>query len=267
MKNFIVEIKHCLKVYGMFVSTSVSEATSFRTSFILMVFMDIFFNLSSLFSVSIIYDHVNLIGFWSKDHLLFFTSFMLVIDCFHMLFLSHGFWRFSDDLKSGNLDYTILRPVSSIFTVFFRHFKPSSLPDIFITFGLLIYFGMKLDFVFWQWAIIPILIILSFTLLALIEFIISCAMFWVVEGLGVNFLRMQMQAVSRMPDFIYGSLMKRVLTFCLPVLLVGSGPVQFLFDPTKWSYLIYMTLAIICCYYILIFTWNRGLNQYDSASS
>lgn len=267
MKNFIAEIKHYFLVYQKFVSTSTSEATSFRTSFILMVFMDIFFNLTSLFSVSIIFDHVSLVGTWTKNQLLFFTSFMLVVDCFHMLFLSHGFWRFSDDLKSGNLDYTILRPVSSIFTVFFRHFKPSSIPDIFLTFGVLIYYGIQIDLGFVQWALIPFLVAISFILLALIEFIISCAMFWLVEGLGVNFLRMQLQSISRMPDFIYSTFMKRVLTFCIPILLVGSGPVQFLFDFNNWHYIAYMLIGIVACYYFLHFIWRKGLDQYDSASS
>ncbi|EQC45633.1 ABC transporter permease [Bacteriovorax sp. Seq25_V] len=261
------EINHYLQVYGKFASTSISEATSFRTSFILMIFMDVFFNLSSLFTISIIYDHVSLVGNWNKDQLLFFTCFMLVVDCFHMLFLSHGFWRFSDDLKTGNLDYTLLRPVSSIFTVFFRHFKPSSIPDLFLTVGLLIYFGIKVGLEIWQWIAIPFLVLISFTLLALIEFIISCAMFWLVEGLGVNFLRMQLQSMSRMPDFIYNPFMKRVLTFCIPILLVGSGPVQFLFDASKWDYVAYMIAAIILCYYFLIYLWNKGLNFYDSASS
>lgn len=267
MNKLLSEIKHYLKVYEMFVSTSVSVATSFRTSFILMVFMDIFFNLSTLFTVSIIFDHVELVGTWNRERLMFFTSFMLVIDCFHMLFLSSGFWRFSDDLKSGNLDYTILRPVSSIFTVFFRYFKPSSVPDFFITVGLLIYYGMKINLQLIHWVLIPFLVIFSFILLALIEFIVSCAMFWVVEGLGVNFLRMQLQSISRMPDFIYNNFMKRLLTLCIPVLLVGSGPVMFLLDFNNWHYLVYMGISIVICFYILIFTWNRGLNHYDSASS
>lgn len=261
------EIKHYLSVYKKFVSTSVAEATSFRVSFILMVFMDVFFNLSSLFTVSIIYDHVSLIGSWSKNHLLFFTSFMLVVDCFHMLFLSHGFWRFSDDLKSGNLDFILLRPTSSIFTVFFRYFKPSSVPDIFLTFGLLIYYGNKINLQWLDWLLLPFLILISFVLLALIEFIISCAMFWLVEGIGVNFLRMQMQSMSRMPDFIYANAMKRIFTFLVPILLIGSGPVHFLLDKSYWYLIVAMIIAIIICFYLLQYIWNKGLDFYDSASS
>lgn len=261
------ETKHYLSVYRKFISTSVSEATSFRTSFILMIFMDIFFFLSAILTVDFIYDHVATIGSWKRPQLMFFISFMLTVDHLHMLLLSHNFWRFSDDLKSGNLDFTLLRPLSSIFIVFFRYFKPSSIPNSFISTGTLIYFGMQNGFGPTQWILLPFLVILAFILLALLEFIISCAMFWLVEGLGINFLRMQMQQLSRWPDFIYGYFTKKLLTFGVPVLLIGSGPVHFLLDISNWPYLLGMIVACIGCFYFLIFLWNRGLNHYDSASS
>ncbi len=261
------ETKHYLSVYKKFISTSVSEATSFRTSFILMIFMDIFFFLSAILTVDFIYDHVATIGSWKRPQLMFFISFMLTVDHLHMLLLSHNFWRFSDDLKSGNLDFTLLRPLSSIFIVFFRYFKPSSIPNSFISTGTLIYFGMQNGFGPTQWILLPFLVILAFILLALLEFIISCAMFWLVEGLGINFLRMQMQQLSRWPDFIYGYFTKKLLTFGVPVLLIGSGPVHFLLDINNWPYLLGMIIACIGCFYFLIFLWNRGLNHYDSASS
>lgn len=267
MKNLVSEFNHYFSVYKKFVSTSVSEATSFRTSFILMVFMDMFFFLSALLTVDFIYDHVATIGDWKRPQLMFFISFMLCVDHLHMLLLSHSFWRFSDDLKTGNLDFTLLRPLSSIFIVFLRYFKPSSIPNSFLTTGTMIYFGMENGFTFFQWLMLPFLIILAFILLALLEFVISCAMFWLVEGLGINFLRMQMQQVSRWPDFIYGYFTKKLLTFALPVLLIGSGPVHFLFNPSHWEWIVGLIVACILTYKVLIYIWNKGLDHYDSASS
>jgi ABC-2 type transport system permease protein len=265
--KFFNELKHYLSVYKEFVATSTSQAMSFRTSFVLMIVMDIFFFLSALLTVDFIYDHVAEIGSWRREELMFFITFMLNVDHLHMILLSHGFWRFSDDLKSGDLDYTLLRPLSSIFIVFFRYFKPSSIFNSILTTSALIYFGSKLGFGLWQWCVLPFLIILAFILLALLEFIISCAMFWLVEGLGINFLRMQMQSVSRWPDFIYSYYTRKVLTFVLPVLLIGSGPVHFILDPSQWYWIVVMFIAVITCYYVLHFIWNKGLNHYDSASS
>ena len=254
-------------VYKKFVSTSVAVETSFRTSFVLLILMDIFFFFSTITSVRFIYDHVAMIGPWEKNHLLFFISFMLMIDNLHMMIFSQSFWEFSDHLKTGNLDYIILRPMNTIFSVFFRHFRASSLFNTPIFLGHLIYYGVQLNLDFLSWSLIPLFIILSLTLLVILEFILSTSMFWVTDGLGINFLRMQFQQLSRWPNFVYQALTRKVLTFVIPILLIGSAPVHFIIDHQNYNALIYMVLAIFIGLFILVNLWKIGLRRYDSASS
>ncbi len=260
-------IKHYLSVYKMFVSTCFTMASSFRLNFILLIAMDVFFYISALATVSFIYDHVQTIGPWNKDQLLFFISFMLAVDHLHMVLISESFWNLSREVKTGGMDYILLRPLSSIFTTFFRYFRPSSIINIFVVWSFLINYGMNLNFTLTNWLLLPILLIMAFTLLALIEFIISTSMFWLTEGLGINFLRMQMQQLARWPNFIYSSMSRKVLTTALPVLLIGSAPVHFLFDYSQWHLLIYLFIAIIVCSIVLKVIWGIALKSYDSASS
>lgn len=251
----------------MFTSTSFSLAMSFRLNFFLLIVMDLFFYFSSLATVSIIFDHVQTIGPWNKDQLMFFTSFMLCVDHLHMTLISESFWVFSRDLKTGNVDFILLRPIHSIFSIFFRHVRASSLCNIFIIWACLIYFGLKIDLPILSWICLPFLVILSFALLAILEIIISTSMFWMTEGMGINFLRMQMQNLSRWPDFIYSKLSRRVFKVFFPILLIGSAPVHFLLDHSSWIYLIYLIIAIVLSYLALITLWKIALRQYESASS
>lgn len=260
-------IKHYAQVYRGFVSTSFTEATSFRLNFLLLIIMDLFFYVSVLATVSFIFDHVETIGPWNRTQLMFFMSFMLVIDHLHMTFVSESFWMLSTHLKTGELDFTLLKPVNSIFTIFFRHVRPSSLCNIFVTWGLLIYYGRQVPLTTLDWICLPPLIVLSFTLLCLVEFIIASSMFWVTEGLGINFLRMQIQQLARWPDYIYATLSRKILTIALPVLLIGSAPVHFLFDKSRYWPLGGMIVAILGCLVVLRWIWARGLRRYDSASS
>lgn len=260
-------IKHYLSIYKMYVATSVSEASSFRLNFVLLIVMDIFFYLSALLTVSFIYDHISTIGPWNRDQLLFFVAFMLTIDHLHMTLLSESFWILSEDIKTGRLDYTLLKPVHSIFIVFFRYFRPSSFINIIFTWSALIYYGLKVDLPIVSWILLPLLVLLSFILLAIIEFIITTSMFWLTEGLGINILRMQFQQLARWPDFIYNPLAKRALTFFFPILVIGSAPVKFLLQPTSASPLLGLLVAIIASYFFLIFIWKKAIAHYDSASS
>ncbi|MGI4993722.1 ABC transporter permease [Halobacteriovorax sp. GFR7] len=265
--SFSSEVKHYLSVYKKFISTSTAVAMSFRTSFVLMVMMDLMFFGSAYFTVDFIFDHVDMVMGWNRNQFMLFLSYVLLVDGFHMIILSQNFWRFSDDLKSGQLDYTILRPLSSIFSVFFRNIRPSSIPTLIPAIAVFSYYANLNGFNLLQWALIPLLLTLSLALLAVVEFVISCAMFWLVEGVGINFFRMQMQQLSRWPDLIYGAATKRVFSTLVPILLVGSAPIHFLLDMSKWHYLLIMVVATCVFWFILLKLWERGLQVYDSASS
>ncbi|MAF79129.1 MAG: hypothetical protein CME60_13285, partial [Halobacteriovoraceae bacterium] len=104
-------------------------------------------------------------------------------------------------------------------------------------------------------------------LLVILEFILSTSMFWLTDGLGINFLRMQFQQLARWPNFIYQSLTRKVLSFVIPILLIGSGPVHFLIDHTHYKLLLYMGVAVVVGLFILANLWKIGLRRYDSASS
>ena len=263
----IGKLAHYWDVYKKFVSTSISVETSFRTSFILLIIMDMFFFFSSIASVNFIYDHVATIGPWQKDELLFFLTFMLVIDNLHMMIFSQSFWEFSFSLRSGALDYVILKPMNTIFSVFFRHFRASSLFNTPLFVGFFIYYGNKIGLGLFDWLMIPLFITLSLALLVVIEFIMSTSMFWLTDGMGINFLRMQLQQLGRWPNFIYSGAIRKFLTVFIPILLVGSGPVHFLINKDSWGLLASMLVALAVLIVVLLGVWKIGLRRYDSASS
>jgi ABC-2 type transport system permease protein len=260
-------IKHYKSVYDDFISTNFSVAMSFRTSFVLLILMDIFFYLSTLLTVEFIFQHISTIGPWNKDQLMFFISFMLVIDNLHMAILSESFWVLAHQIKTGDVDFILLKPVHSIFTIFFRFPRPSSILNSFLTLGVLIYYGSKLSLGITDWILLPLFVLMSFILLAILEIIISTSMFWMQEGLGINFLRMQMQQLSRWPDYIYSKLAKRTFLVAFPILLVGSAPIHYLFDHSKWYYLLGELVAIIFSFGVMLKVWNLALMRYESASS
>jgi ABC-2 type transport system permease protein len=260
-------MKHYLTVYKEFIATAFTQASSFRLSFFLIILMDLFFYFSSLASMSFILDHVNSIGPWNREQLMFFISFMLTINWLHMTFVSESFWMFGDHIRTGSLDFLILKPIHSIFSVFFRHFRPATILNGTVAIFFLIKYGTACNLSLLSWIILPIVLLLGFALLVILEIIISVAMFWLVEGLGINFLRMQLQQLSRWPDFIYAYLTRKILTLGIPLLLIGSGPVKFLLDFKNYELLFLLIVFIAVSWYFMLLFWNIGLKKYDSPSS
>ncbi len=260
-------IKKYTRVYRHFVSTSIALGTSFRLHFILLILMDLLFYFSSLASVSFIFDHVNQIGPWQRTEFMFFVCFMLAVDHLHMTFVSESFWELSHQIRTGSLDFLLLKPIGTVFHAFLRFIRPASALNIFVTWGLLIYYGQAIGLLWWQWILMPILMLLSLTLLVTMEILVSCSMFVTIESFGINFLRMQLQQLARWPDFVYRLWARRILTFGLPVILVGSAPVHWLLSPFEFRFMAYMFLAIIIMWVIIAPVWRFALSRYESASS
>ncbi len=260
-------MKHYLQVYFECVRTCFSEVTSFRVHFVLCMVMDIVFYATSFASAIFIFDHVEVIGEWNKNQFLFFVAFMLAIDQIHMTFVSENFWRFSEDVRTGHLDYTLLKPLGAVFTCFFRRMRPSTLFNFIFVWGALIHFGILNNLSVISWFLLPFAILVSLYLLVMVEILLVISSFWIVEGYGINFLRMQFQQLSRWPDFIYKFYLRKVFTLVVPILVVGSAPVKFLFDQNKIGiFALLFLFAVLYTFLVKVF-WKFGLKHYSSASS
>lgn len=260
-------IKHYLSVYQGFLQTSLAEATSFRAHFFLVMITDLIFYLVSLSSVGFIYNHVSTIGIWDRSEFLFFLSFMLAVDHLHMTFISQNFWEFSFLLRTGKLDFLLLKPIGSIFSCFFQRMRPSTILNGVVPWSCLVYFGNEAGLPWTSWILIPFLILLALALLVALEILLSTLMFVTIESYGINFLRMQFQSLSRWPDFVYRYYFQKFFTVFVPILLIGSIPVKILFGESGVRELIWMISALLVVIWLTRIFWWRGLKRYESASS
>lgn len=256
-----------LTIYKEIIRTNFSEALSFRLHFVLLLTVDLAFYLTTIASATFIFDHVDSLGGWSRDHFLFFISFMLVVVNLQGMLLTEAFWIFSHELRTGDLDYMLLRPAGAIFSIFFKRFRPATLLIAPVPWGFLLYYGSRVGLSTIDWLMTPPLALFAFFLMAAIELLIAMSMFWVIESVAVNFIRMQISAIARWPNFLYQYLFKIVFTVFVPVLLVGSAPVQFLFDSSQWELLLGALTAFVVISLLIRLLWQMGLRRYESASS
>ncbi|MCJ8344764.1 ABC-2 family transporter protein, partial [bacterium] len=113
----------------------------------------------------------------------------------------------------------------------------------------------------------PIFVLLALVLMVSLEILLTCSMFYMVESMGINFLRMQFQNISRWPDFVYGYLSQKVFTFAIPILLISNAPIKFYLDQNNYMPLLYMMLVIIIVCFLIRYFWSLGLKAYESVSS
>jgi ABC-2 type transport system permease protein len=214
------------------------------------------------------YRHTSHLGNWTKDQWFFFLSCILVIDQWHMTFVSQNFWMLPQFIKNGQFDFILLRPVSSLFISFFRHIRVASFLNIFLTIPAVLYFGSKVGLQWPQFLLLIFPLFLGFLLLIQIEQILMCWIFWLIEGWGLNFLRMELQRLTRWPESIFPKWPRKIFTFVVPILLVSNAPVG-LFLGSENGIILFLGLMLAngCAFFVLKKLWKFSLYRYESASS
>lgn len=263
----MARIVQYLRVYREFVATSYAEALSFRAHFVLSIVMELVFYVSTLATIDFLYLHVERIGVWNREQFLFFVCYMLMVNQLHTTFVAPNFWMLSEKIRRGQLDFDLLKPLHLFFTLFFRYLRPQTLLTLPICLCLLLYYGVIAGLPVWGWVVLPPLILLSTLLLVAFEILVSALMFVTIDGTGINFLRMQAQSLARWPDFVFSPEPRRLLTFVIPVLMIGSAPVRFLFDPHDSLLLLSMFPVLAALALANRWVWRRALESYSSASS
>lgn len=257
-------INKYLSLYKEFFKTSLSEELSFRANFTLQSLMNVSFIGVYFFTSFFIFDHIEHIGLWNEKEFLLFLSFVFAVDQTHYLVFSFNFWKFSDDVRLGHLDFHLLKPAPSLFIVLLRRLAVPGIFTALLTYLLVVYFGSQVGLSLLAWLSLPFCLLLSLSLLLGVEVLISLFNFFTVEGMGVNQARLQIQQLCRWPDFIYKNPARLWL---LPFLAVTSIPVRWILDLHYWTWLIIMIFGSILLWSFILFLWPKALNFYESPSS
>ena len=253
-----------LSLYKEFFKTSFSEELSFRANFTLQSLMNVSFIGVYFFTSIFIFDHIERIGLWDETEFFLFLSFAFAVDQTHHLIFATNFWEFSEDIRLGRLDFHLLKPFPSLFTVLFRRLAVPVIFTVLLTYSMVIYFGIQVGLSFLVWLSLPLCLLLSLFLLLGIEMLISFFNFFTVDGSGINQARLQIQHFCLWPDFIYKNPAR---LWFFPFLAITSIPVRWILDMTYWSWLVAMLFGVLLLWFLVLFLWPKALSFYESPSS
>ena len=103
-----------LKLYAHFLRFSFSKAMEFRVDFFFRVVMDIFFYAVQFAFFHIIYLHTPILAGWDIEQMRVFIVSYIFIDALHMTVFSTNCWWLPIYINRGDLDYYLVKPVSTL---------------------------------------------------------------------------------------------------------------------------------------------------------
>ncbi|MEL7059181.1 MAG: ABC-2 family transporter protein [Acidobacteriota bacterium] len=258
-----------LRLYLYFLRFSFSKAMEFRVDFFFRIAMDCVYYAVQLGFFTLIYNHTTMLGGWELWQIYIFITGAMLVDALQMTFVANNLWYLPDLINKGDLDYYLVRPVSSLFFLSLREFAANSFLNLLIAAGLS------------AWAIgrapqpmgaVEIAFYIVFLLLGsfifyLLRMLFLIPVFWTHSGRGFEEIVWSLSRLGDQPHQIYAEWLKRALLTVLPLGLMASVPAHALFSGEVWRALAHVTVVAAVLFAVVALFWRSGLRAYSSASS
>lgn len=264
--------KKYVGLLSSFFKVSLVADLEFRLNFVILILGEFIWYAAQLILYEVIFQHTNTIGGWNVQEMRVFVFLALFVDSIYMILWDSNFVKFNEDVRRGQLDLLLTKPVNSIFMLSSQKMSISHFPCFFITGAGLIWACFEIpDFN-------PIKLLWLILLIPAGLSVIFCGRFALnataIIFTRADFLQYVWYSLFRLglrPDGIYSTLLngmlRFVLIFIIPFAMVASIPARFLIEPMNPVYLAWAFIMPILLFYLLKKYWNFCLKFYSSASS
>lgn len=259
--------KRYYKIWKQLASCAISSYLSnWIDSFSYLAGKLIRFGFFLLFIISIFNFTDNIAGHGKWEVMLFYLTFNLV-EVFGQAFF-RGIYDFKFDVRLGNFDFLLSKPINSLFYTFSRRTDILDMAFMVPVIALLIYDIIKLGIFDLATILFYVLFLFNSILIIVgIHIISACVTILAVENDNFIWLYRETMTIGRFPPEIFSSFIQAIFTFILPIIIITAFPVKALLG------LLSLKIAILAFIYAILFLsvslwlWNKCLKKYSSASS
>ncbi|HEY3237910.1 MAG TPA: ABC-2 family transporter protein [Polyangiaceae bacterium] len=257
-----------LKLIWLFWSTSLGSEAEYRINFLVACLSSLGNLVGSLFALSLFYQKGGQLGDWRWLEALIIMALFTILQGTMRAFLNANLSRIVEHVRTGTLDFILLKPVSSQFWLSMRRFSPSGLPDLLIGIGMLGYASHRLSLSPLAGLVAMLPLASSLLILYSLWYVIATTTIWFVKIYNVTEVLQSVLAAGRFPiDAFPPGVYRFFFTFVIPVAFMTTVPARFLLgrgglDNLLWSVLFALGLFTFSCLF-----WRFALRSYGSASS
>lgn len=246
---------------------------SFRMNFLITAASEILWLGMMLVFVKVIFVNTKSVQGWDEYQYLFLLGTHFVVSSvFETLFFGNV-QRLSELIRSGNLDFVLLKPISTQFLVSFERFDYASLPNGLLGVGLCGYAASKLGaaITIQNVALFALLIVSGAVTLYALMFMFASTSVWFIRQTSASHFWFYLTSCAKYPAEIYQPLARGslyfVLTFIVPVLIVANLPANVMVRTFHTWMVAYAFAAAAAVLALSAAVFNFALRSYRSASS
>lgn len=222
----------------------------------------------AVLTFGILYSYTDDVAGWSRAEALMLVGIFRVVQALIELAIARNMWNVADAVRTGEMDYLLVRPVSSQFLATLRVLNLAEGVNALAGLALVVWAG-NLAGVRWQVAQVAAAVVLALCGLVLLYscwcFLVTFA-FWFGAG-PLESVFLWFIGAGQYPVSFFKGWVRVFFTFVFPVAFAATFPAEALLgrlDPRT------LALGVALAALALIGAnrfWNYGVRHYSSASS
>ena len=259
-----------LKIWMAFLRNTLSRDMEYKMNFIFEIFIDTIYYGSLFFFFQIIFQFTDSLGDFDKSAIIIFLITMYIADSLYVFLLGGNVFSINENVKSGNLDFILLKPINSQFFISFRYVSTHAIISVCILFMLLIrltYSYHENSFLVFNYLMFIPSLILGMIIFYSFEFMIASLSFWFRNFSYAGWLAGELLKYSRRPDSIYKQWFRKTLYTIFPMAMICSVPSRILIFGADLKLFFLQLFISLFFLYLTTLIWKAGLILYESASS
>ena len=274
-------------VFLTFARNSLVRDMTFRTNFILQCISSISWTVMNIGFYIIIFQHTSMIGEeggWHQYEFFVFLATTWFINSIVQTFFMPNAQEFSELIRTGNLDFALLKPIDTQFLISFQKVDWASLSNFVMAVALLVYSLTKLTAqpenpLTLQWSMFllyPFFILCGVMIMYSIMVALASTSIWLGRNQTLYNFWFYITNFSRYPMEIYqrggGWALWGAFTVVVPVLVVVNIPARIMAQPLRpeghqWYWPLIALAATLLSVTSSRFVFKKALGAYRSASS
>ncbi|MCC7372489.1 MAG: ABC-2 family transporter protein [Chloroflexi bacterium] len=257
------------RVYWACLRNCLARELEFRSSFAFSAGSTVLWAVFSMLLAGLVFSNVREVAGWDLNRMFVLTGSFLIVEGLSSALFEKNMQRLSDMVNKGELDFVLIRPISSQFLVSIRYVDFGDLPTALVGIGYVVVGVGRLGITPGPLEIAAYLLMLASALLALyaLWFMAVTLVLWTGRINNISAVMPPFISMARMPSDIYRGLAKPLLTYGLPIAAIATLPAKALLgvlEPTALPYQVALTLALL---WLSSRFWRYSLRRYTSASS
>ncbi len=223
----------------------------------------------ALLGVSIIFANTASLGSWSASELTVLVGIYMLVKGGIGVFVEPSMSGLMDDVRSGDLDFALLRPFDSQLMVTFTKIQVWKLVDVIVGLITIVVAQSYLETpILWQdFALFLLMLMTGIVIIYCYWFVLSILAFWLIAIENIITLFQDIFEAGRWPTTIHVGWLRTILTFLVPVTLAITVPAEALLGQVTLQKAAFMLLGAIVSVFVSRQVWFVGLRNYSGASA